>query len=199
MLRTFVAVSVADALKEAVADLIDSLKTAGADVKWVKPENLHLTLKFLGDVDEARVDEIARAISIGSEGTESFDISLAGVGAFPSVRRPKVVWVGVDRGKDFLVSLSERVEDRLALLGFEKEKRKFSPHLTIGRLRREGRPGDLPNRLAVQFDGGECRIDRVRLMKSTLTPQGPTYEELRQIILKSKADPTGKNDCSSCQ
>jgi 2'-5' RNA ligase len=186
MLRMFIAVKVAQSLREAVSGLIDGLRSSGGDVKWVKPENLHLTLKFLGNVDEARVDEIEKAVSRASDETAPFEISLSGVGAFPAPKRPRVIWVGVLEGKDTLVSLSERIEDRLAVIGFEKEKRGFSPHLTVGRLRRGGRPGDLPDRLGVQFDTAACTVQRIYLMKSTLTPRGPIYEELRQVVLEEK-------------
>jgi 2'-5' RNA ligase len=186
MLRTFVAVEIAHPLRDAVDELVGSLRASTAPVKWVRPENLHLTLKFLGNVEESKVDEIAGAIIRASEGTAPFEIALSGVGAFPNLKRPRVLWVGISKGKDELVSLSQKIEDELTELGFEKEKRGFSPHLTIGRLRREGRPGDLPDRLGVQFKTGECTIGRVRLMKSTLTPQGPVYEELRQAVLKKK-------------
>jgi 2'-5' RNA ligase len=186
MIRTFIAVKIAKPLAEAVDGLVSELRTSNENVKWVAPENLHLTLKFLGNVEESRVDEIAGAILQASEGIGPFEISLRGVGAFPNERRPKVVWVGIEKGRESLVSLSQQIEDRLEALGFEREKRRFSPHLTIGRLRRGGRPGDLPDRLGIEFDGGECSVDRICLMKSTLTPQGPIYEELRQAILKEE-------------
>lgn len=182
-MRAFVAIKITSDQRMAVGDLIGDLKTSSADVKWVKPENLHLTLKFLGNMDESRVGDVAEAVRGACQGITPFEISLRGTGAYPSVRRPRVVWVGIENGRDSLLSLNENIENRLETVGFQKEKRSFSPHLTIGRLRRNGRPGNLSDRLGVHFDGGECVIDRVLLMKSTLTPEGPIYEELGETVL----------------
>ena len=184
MVRTFIAVRVSDSVRQSLADLIGELRNSGADVKWVAPENLHLTMKFLGNVLETRVDEMAEAVSRACEGISPFEMSLEGVGAFPSIRRPKVVWVGVIKGKDVLINLNKNIEAELEPIGFERERRRFSPHLTIGRLRREGRPGDLADRLSMEFNGGECVVESVYLMKSTLTPKGPIYEELKHATLK---------------
>jgi len=184
MVRTFIAVKVSDSVRESLTNLIGDLGDSGADVKWVAPENLHLTMKFLGNVLETKIDEVAAAVSRACEGISRFGISLEGVGAFPSIRRPKVVWVGVIKGKDVLINLNKNIEAELEPIGFERERRRFSPHLTIGRLRREGRPGDLADRLSMEFNGGECIVDSVYVMKSTLTPKGPIYEELKHATLK---------------
>ncbi|MFQ5907007.1 MAG: RNA 2',3'-cyclic phosphodiesterase [bacterium] len=183
MVRTFIAVQISDTVRENLANLIADLRSACADVRWVSPENLHLTLKFLGDLEEKRIDEVAQAVSRACRGFAPFAMSLQALGAFPSPKGPRVVWVGVVKGKDDLISLNESIETELEQMGFEKEKRKYSPHLTIGRLRREGRPVDLADILSVGFDGGECVVDRVCVMKSTLTPRGPVYEELQRTIL----------------
>jgi 2'-5' RNA ligase len=163
--------------------LIGQLRESRADVKWVTPANAHLTLKFLGDVDEEKIDEIAGKVSAACRGTRPFKMSLAGLGAFPNGRRPSVIWVGVEEGREFLSDLNEKIEKELEKMGFEREKRKFSPHLTIGRLRRQGQPGDLKDRLTADYRGGDSTVDRVFLMKSTLTPKGPIYEELRETTL----------------
>jgi 2'-5' RNA ligase len=184
MIRTFIAVKISDSVRKTLAGLIDDLKRSHADVKWVVPDNLHLTLKFLGDVDESRVGEVGDTVSQACSGVGPFDMSLAGLGAFPNVKRPRVIWVGIVKGKDILASLSETIEKQLESMGFPREERGFSAHLTIGRFRREGRPGDLADRLSVAFDCGECIVDRVYLMKSTLTPKGPIYEELQHFPLK---------------
>jgi len=185
MVRTFIAIQISDTMRRNLANLIADLKNTSGAVRWVSPENLHLTLKFLGNVEEKKTEDIGQGVSNACKGSAPFAMSLKSLGAFPSTRRPRVVWVGVAKGKDDLISLNEKIETQLEQIGFEKEKRKFSPHLTIGRLKREGRPGDLADRLSVEFDGGECEVERVCVMKSTLTPSGAIYEELQHTTLKT--------------
>jgi 2'-5' RNA ligase len=185
VIRTFIAVKISESSRHSLSELIGQLRESRADVKWVTPENAHLTLKFLGDVDEKKIDEIAGRVSAACQGTRPFKMSLTGLGAFPNARRPSVIWVGVDEGRDSLADLNEKIERELEKMGFERERRKFSPHLTIGRLRRQGQPGDLGDRLTAEYGGGDSTVDRVFLMKSTLTPKGPVYEELRETILLS--------------
>ncbi len=183
MIRTFIAVKISDSSRKSLSELIERLRESRADVKWVTPENVHLTLKFLGDVDERKVDEISGKVSDACKGTRPFEMSLKGLGAFPNARRPSVIWVGVDDGREDLADLNGKIERELEAIGFEREKRKFSPHLTIGRLRRDGRQGDLKDRLSADFNGGDSTVDRVIVMKSMLTPKGPIYEELRETVL----------------
>jgi len=175
--RCFVAVDVEDpALVSRIVNIQEQLKASRARLKLVEPQNLHLTLRFIGEVAKPLVSEIAGVL----EEIEfaSFKLELAGVGAFPNRRRPRVVWIGVREGHDELAELSRRVNEALAKLKIPKPREDFVPHLTIARVK--GAAGDLPRVLA-ELEGvevGEMLVSNFRLKKSTLTPRGPVYETL---------------------
>ncbi|HIE04735.1 MAG TPA: RNA 2',3'-cyclic phosphodiesterase, partial [Candidatus Latescibacteria bacterium] len=111
--RTFVAVDISDGARRSVADLVRELKGYGAEVRWVAPESLHLTLKFLGEIDEARLEGVFQGVQEATEGLGPFRMVLEGLGGFPGLGRPRVLWVGVSEGADILRSLAERVEGSL--------------------------------------------------------------------------------------
>jgi RNA 2',3'-cyclic 3'-phosphodiesterase len=185
-LRTFIAVPVSDETRAIVARVEDDLKGLGADVKWVDPRSVHLTLKFLGNVDAARVKEIAGALRAALVGTAPSSIMVAGAGTFPPGRRNvRVIWLGITEGKAALVEMARQVDEACASLGFAREERPFSPHLTLGRVRREsGRLGELAAGVAaVQFNPLKVDIDRVNLMRSELSPKGPIYTVLESFAL----------------
>ena len=184
-MRAFIAVELPEALRREVAALQDTLKATGADVKWVEPANLHLTLKFLGDIAEIRVTPITEALRTATRHVASFTMRLAGVGAFPSTRSPRVVWVGVKDGQAPLRELAEAVEQACAGAGFPTEGRPFSPHLTIGRVRSQNRVAGLVKQLQVAaFQGtAPAPVGRLTLVQSTLSPRGPTYTPLADIPL----------------
>ena len=149
-------------------------------VRWIRPENVHLTLKFLGDVREENLDGLRAALGEVCAGYAPFDVVLAGLGAFPSARRAKVLWAGVGAGSYQLRSLATDVDAALAPLGFEHEKRPYVPHLTLGRVR--GRPVSLD--LPSGAGGMGFRVRQVELMESTLTPEGAIYETLGVFALE---------------
>src|SRR2546430_5286414 len=134
-IRTFVAIRLDETVRAALGAAIEGLRRVARDVAWVAPENLHLTLKFLGQVREARTAELVAAIAQATSGFAAFEATVAGLGAFPTPTRPRVIWAGVGRGADALVGLAGRVDEALAALGFEREPRPFSPHATLGRVR----------------------------------------------------------------
>ena len=186
-IRAFVAVSVSDEARQAVAALESDLRQAGADVKWVEPRNIHLTLKFLGDTKTRQLDAICEALREALRGAPAFEVTLAGTGTFPPRGpRVRVVWVGADEGQEGLVDLARRVEDACALQGFAKEQRPFSPHLTIGRVRPGARRlTELSARVAeARFNPLKVAIDRVNLVRSELSPKGPTYTVLESFPLE---------------
>jgi 2'-5' RNA ligase len=153
----------------------------GKTIKWVEPHNLHITLKFLGDVHERQITEVCRAVAQGTAEVRGFELELRGAGAFPTAARPRTVWLGAGEGAEEMAVLHERIEAELAKLGFRKEHRRFQTHLTIGRVRGGG-PGiaDLGARLQQQadFPAGRMTVDKVTVFASTLTPAGPIYEVL---------------------
>ncbi len=185
-IRTFVAVDVAEAVRERAAQLIELLRGAGGDVKWVEPHNLHLTLKFLGDVAETEVNSVCQAVARAAAGMPPFLMSVQGAGAFPHIGRPRTIWIGVEEGTEPLQSLQRAVDKALKPLGFPKEQRAFHPHLTLGRIRRGGPElHALSDRLREQqgFDAGSSMIDEVVVYASYLDRSGPTYQAMSRVAL----------------
>lgn len=152
------------------------------DVAWVGRDNFHLTLKFLGGVEPARLEAVVPALTRAAAGCPAFDLAVGGLGAFPSPTRPRVLWIGIDEGATESARLAARADDALAALGFERESRPFSPHVTLGRVREPRRqPG-----LAAALGGGivgRQRVERLSLMRSDLSPRGARYTELAAIPL----------------
>ncbi|MFH2127871.1 MAG: RNA 2',3'-cyclic phosphodiesterase [Pseudomonadota bacterium] len=190
-MRSFIALEMPPEVKEFAAGLIKELKPSGADVKWVEPMNLHLTLKFLGEVDPGATADIITVLEGALGGRSAPGLSAGGCGAFPNARSPKVVWLGLGGQTDLVAQMARAVETALEPLGFEAEKRAFKPHLTLGRVRRPRRGAKAPSTAPLSralaalaaAAGPSFRADRVALMKSTLTGSGPIYESLHRVIL----------------
>lgn len=189
--RSFVAVEVTAEIRTRTQKLIQRLQSVPAKVKWVEPENLHLTLKFLGDVEIEQTAAICTALRRAVATLEPFEVELAGVGAFPDVRRPRTVWIGVTRGEEALITLHGTLEDELAELGFRPENRRFRGHLTCGRVRSLARDnGQLATRLEENKDfyGGILIVDEILLISSELNADGPRYYPLGRAVLGEKTD-----------
>ncbi len=157
---------------------------SGDRVRWTRPENVHLTLKFLGDVREEIVDDLCAALGEVCERHIPFDVELAGLGAFPSARRAQVLWTDVGVGSDRLRSVATEIDGALAPLGFERERRPYAPHLTLGRVR--GRPSslDLPPDAEEKLG---FRVRHVELTESTLTERGAVYRTVRAFELGERS------------
>ena len=188
MVRTFVAVEIGQDVRARAATLIRQLRNSGAKVKWVDPGSMHFTMKFLGEVDVREVPAICKAVSQSVAGISPFEIEVRGAGAFPTVHRPRTVWVGVGQGSEGMVALHDAVEGGLAELGFRTEGRRFRPHLTIGRVRAS--PTGIPElgKLIEQnadFEAGESIVEDVVVFSSELAPHGPVYEVLGHAELGS--------------
>ena len=162
------------------------LKALAADVKWVKPGSIHLTLKFLGNIDETDIEKIAPAIQKAVAGFQPWQTEVKNLGAFPSLRNPRVVWAGIDDPDGRLIELQARIENELLHLGFEKESRKFSPHLTLGRVKSSRGKADLVRYIMDEREKffGEIKIDRIILFKSDLQRTGAVYTGLRELELE---------------
>lgn len=185
MIRTFIAISVPEQVKERISDLQRKLKTRGGDVKWVRPKSMHLTLKFLGDVEESRIDTIAETVREAVITQKPFTISVSGTGVFPHPGRPRVLWVGVEQGGETLIHLAEKIDRSCAALGFKPEKRKFSAHLTLGRVKSGKRIDEiLRDMQAAEFQGGSFPAEQIVVMKSELKPEGAQYTPLHYIKLE---------------
>jgi RNA 2',3'-cyclic 3'-phosphodiesterase len=186
--RTFVAVEISAAIRARAGELIAALRDTTADVKWVEPHNLHLTLKFLGEVPEREIAEVCAAIERGAAEVEPFEIEVRGAGAFPNVARPRTVWLGAGAGAEQMGRLHDCVEERLAKLGYREEHRRFQSHLTFGRVRGSGpgiaELGHLLQRYA-DFAAGRMTVGQATVFASTLTSSGPIYDVLGTAPLGS--------------
>lgn len=186
--RLFVAVNLPAATRRAAWDAAAPLRTAGLPVRWIAGDALHITMKFLGDVDEARVDAIRDALAGALREARAFELGLSGFGCFPDTARPRVFWLGVEK-HPALELLANDVEHALAPFGFPSELRPFQPHLTLGRAERRARPADFRglDTLAsrVQF-ADVIPVESVDLMHSVLGRGGPTYSVLHQAALQPR-------------
>ena len=190
-IRTFIAVEMSPSVIGRVGDLIDKLRVAAAEVNWVRPQQMHLTLKFLGDVPDTETPDICRVVSSVAARFEPFEITCRGAGAFPNIRDPRTVWIGIEDGAEELKRLAVEVEDALKTeLGYPKEQRGFHPHLTVGRVKRElpGGRGELTQLLEKHalFDADLVVIDEVVTFASFLGRQGPTHNALGHSPLGGK-------------
>jgi RNA 2',3'-cyclic 3'-phosphodiesterase len=189
-LRAFIAIELDEGMQAALKRLQQrgQADPAGRDVRWVAPDGIHLTLKFLGDVDSGRVPALLGAMRRACAGTRAFDVTARGMGCFPNPQRPNVVWVGLTAGAQQCADLARRVEDECAALGYEREDHPFSPHLTLGRVKREAGPAERRQvgQMVRQLDPGEVgafRAAALYLMRSELKPSGAVYTVLGKVEL----------------
>ena len=157
----------------------------GLKAKWVRPQNIHLTLKFLGNIDPAAIEDIGRAMAEAAGECAPFTLTVGGIGFFPGIRRPRVVWIGLGGATAVLLNLQGNLADRLAAVGFAKEKRSFKAHLTLGRIRQAVNPNILDQAIQAYSDIGNLKFsaDRIILFKSDLKPSGAVYSHLKQVEL----------------
>ncbi len=183
MVRAFVAVLLPGELQDRIADIADRLKLPRTNVCFTKKEKLHVTLKFIGDTPADRLPEMGRLLHSVARRHEAFDVEIAGLGAFPTASRPRIVWVGTGQGSDQLKALSREVEQALARLGFSDENR-FTSHITVARVRSPDRSGLLAAALkSGAGDIGWLRVEAIHLMKSVLSAEGSAYEVLHTCRL----------------
>jgi 2'-5' RNA ligase len=189
-IRSFIAIELPDDLKKALIELQKTFRTAGnSPVRWVEPGNIHLTLKFLGDIDVSITGKIAATLEEAVRGLPPFSIEASKLGVFPNINRIQIIWVGLYGELEKLGQLQKRIEESLKPLGFPAENRPFTPHLTIGRVRDYARP-DERQKLGqlisnVSFEGKYViSVNAVNLMKSQLTREGPIYTKLVTVTLK---------------
>ncbi|MGB2662281.1 MAG: RNA 2',3'-cyclic phosphodiesterase [Candidatus Omnitrophota bacterium] len=178
-IRSFVALELSDEARAELARIEEVLKKADANVKWVKPGSIHLTLKFLGYVPEGRIASISKKLEKIASEASPFDIVLSEIGVFPTWRQARVLWIGVGEGAEEVKSLARQVEDAMAQEGFEKEKRSFKSHLTIGRVRSAKNKEELEKEaLKIKVTPAPSHISKIVLFKSDLSPKGAVYTPL---------------------
>ena len=183
--RTFIAVELPQEIHDTLRRLQDVLRGSMPDVRWTKASNIHLTLKFLGDVQVSRLDAISEALRDVARQFSPFNMSLNGIGAFPNSRKPRIIWVGIDQGADELVQMAQKIDASMKRLGFPREKRPFRPHLTVGRIRRLEHPVVMTEALERSDVGelGEFTVQRASFIRSQLDPAGSIYTTLADAPL----------------
>lgn len=181
-MRTFISIELSDSIKDSLAQAQSHLKYAGADVKWIEKGNIHLTLKFLGEIDEKKCEEVKITLDKIAGETRPFEISIKDIGAFPKIEFPRVIWVGLDKGAAESKILAEKIDDALSKIGFQKESRPFTAHLTIGRVRSSKNKSALQDKLQTTSlaPGPLSLVLAVILFQSTLTPNGSIYTKLHE-------------------
>jgi RNA 2',3'-cyclic 3'-phosphodiesterase len=183
--RTFLAVRVGDEVEAAIYRLIEELRAPNDGVSWAQRDKLHVTLKFLGAaIASARLAPLAEAVADISKAASAFQVGTRGLGAFPNLRRPRVLWTGLE--SEGLIRLAKQIENAATVLGFEREERPWAPHLTIARIRDPRRVRSLLERLpaADQCEFGESRVGEIALYRSHLSSRGSTYERLTTFPLR---------------
>ena len=184
-MRAFIAIALPVQVERCIETLEQMLRAKPFPVRWVKPRNVHLTLKFLGEIEEGGVEAVATAMVRACAGVPPIALSMQGVGVFPGIKNPRVLWTGVGGQTDLLAQLHGRLDRALAETGFDAETRPFRAHLTLGRFKGRTAPADLARALqetggfdAVPFEAGE-----IILFKSDLRPQGAVYSPLKRCLL----------------
>ncbi|CAN5226408.1 RNA 2',3'-cyclic phosphodiesterase [soil metagenome] len=188
--RTFLAIDINKPVRASVTKVQEDLAELGADVKWVEPANLHLTMLFLGEVDDRDLVAICRAATKVAADIKQFSMVLEGVGAFPNTRRPRTLWVGVNEGKDSVIALHKALENALFDLGcYRREARAFAPHLTLGRVNSARNEESLVTAISENADRicGETNVSEVLVMGSELKSSGPEYTVIGRAKLTGKA------------
>ena len=184
-IRTFIALELPEELKKKLSQVQQKFIEKTGGVRWVKPENLHLTLKFLGSTPQDKVPEVIRALEQAAEGMSRFGYFVSGLGAFPNPRNPKVIWAGMKTGSE-LAAFQQKLDDSLSSIGVPQEKRPFSAHLTLGRVKdpKARRQLRIVLQEYCQEDLGRFEAARFVFFRSDLQPTGPVYSVLKTAELK---------------
>ncbi len=187
--RTFLAIDVGEDIRDQLVFLQEQFAKVAPDVKWVEPENLHITLLFLGEVQQRETLDICRAAQKAVADMPEFTMSIEGAGAFPNPRRPRTLWVGVGEGAEVVGALHDAIEAPLLDMGsYRRETRAYVPHVTLGRVTGERVDDDELAKLLAShktWSAGEVTVREVQVMRSELASEGPTYTVLGRARLSS--------------
>lgn len=186
-MRTFIGLELTPHVCSRAVSLQESLARTGTDVKWTEKESIHLTLLFLGDVDDRDLNDVCKAVKNSVSDHRAFQISVEGVGCFPNKRRPRVVWIGIGEGSEEVIALHDAMEDPLLELGcYRREERKYTPHITLGRVKGNTSTDALAELVTKKeaWHAGEVMIKEVVVFSSEMTKQGPIYSVLSRVPLQ---------------
>lgn len=187
MIRSFVCIEVPPSIKARIDERQQALRRKDVPVSWVKPPNIHLTIKFLGDVAAAAIAGVSQAVERACQSVSPFDITVDGTGVFPSAKNPRVLWVGLAPLPDELRKLHSNIEAELERQGFAREAKRFAPHLTIGRVRDSFKARQtVEEMLAAGFASETFRVTEVIVMRSELHPSGSIYTPQTVVKLIGK-------------
>lgn len=196
-MRLFIAIDIPEAIKDSVVRAVESVRSTGADVRWVAQAGMHLTLKFLGEVDDKGVDEIKTSLA-NLTSIPPTSIRVTGAGAFPGMKNPRVLWIGLQEPSGRLAVLQRELEDRLEACGFPREDRPFHPHLTVGRVKSSRRTREMAEGFGALrgLSFGEFPLEEVILFKSDLKPSGAVYTKLFTVTVTDKKQQTASDMCN---
>ncbi len=181
-MRTFIAIGLTPEIKIKLKEIRDKLRRLPVKIKWVEPENLHITLKFLGNLPEKKLAEVKRLIAAAANRYHFFNLYLENFGFFPNQRKPRILFIKAS-SKQILENIAESLEEELEKAGFGRE-RKFKPHITLARIKKLKNINRLTEKIAGLEAKGKLQVKKISLFKSTLTPKGPVYEEIFKSSLK---------------
>ena len=185
-IRTFIAIELPPDVKTLLDNVQQGLRSLPLKAKWVRTQNIHLTLKFLGNIDPANIEDIGRAMADAAGDCARFTLTVGGIGFFPGVKRPRVVWAGLGGETEILFKLQRQLAQQLAAIGYPKEKRPFKAHLTLGRIRQAVDPGTIGRAMQDCSNVGDLQFtaDRITFFRSDLQPTGAVYTPLKRTTLK---------------
>jgi len=184
-IRTFIAFKLPKNIISSIGEIQNRFKSYAFKARWVNPENIHLTLKFLGDINYFAIEKVSEAIINAVNGHAPISLAVKGAGVFPGIKRPRVIWVGLTGEIEKLVGIQNDIEENLEELGFPREKRPFRGHLTLGRIKEKINPKKLLDAMK-KFEKFESKLfiaDKIFLFKSELKSTGSVYKELKNISL----------------
>ncbi|MGD9044068.1 MAG: RNA 2',3'-cyclic phosphodiesterase [Desulfobacterales bacterium] len=187
--RAFIAIDLPESVKSFLSEAQEALKLYGFGVKWVRPQNIHLTLKFLGNIATADTDKIAEALTLAARNCPVVSLAAKGIGVFPNPRRPRVIWAGLKGQVEILENLQQTLDAHLSELGFARETRAFKSHLTLGRVKGKIAPARMKAAIEKlkEFESESFEINQVTLFKSDLQPTGAVYTKVQAIDFQGQS------------
>ncbi|RPJ78295.1 MAG: RNA 2',3'-cyclic phosphodiesterase [Deltaproteobacteria bacterium] len=190
VIRSFIAFDLPEEILESIRDVQEQVKKRGVKLKWVPVKNIHLTMKFIGDIQVDLVDKVANMMAESVEGFDAITLSANGMGVFPGLHRPKVLWIGMDGEVDRLDRLQKALDKKLSLIGIQAEKRPFTGHLTIGRAKENLNMVSLKEslRLFYDFQTRPFKINEMKLFQSELLPTGAVYSCIKSVVLSKETE-----------